>query len=246
MEDNKICETIRELRKRRGISQEILAQAFDVSVQAISKWETGNSLPDILLLPAISRFFGIKIDELFYGLPEPTDDVIPTAEGIKDDGVLRVVQFLGTRYLGHEEWVKDKYIQLDVKDIKQEFKVEIWGSADIKGNIQGDVDAGHSVNCGNVNSSVDAGHSVNCGNVNSSVDAGHSVNCGNVNGGVDAGHGVNCGNISGNVEAGGDIRCNEIEDVQSIECGKLIVKGNVKAGKIDGEVHHEGNIVIDF
>jgi transcriptional regulator with XRE-family HTH domain len=34
-------------------------------VQAVSKWENGTSLPDIMLLPELAREFGISIDELF-------------------------------------------------------------------------------------------------------------------------------------------------------------------------------------
>ena len=47
------------------ISQEVLAQVLGVSFQAVSKWETGTTLPDIALLPKLAVFFGIKIDDLF-------------------------------------------------------------------------------------------------------------------------------------------------------------------------------------
>ena len=61
----KIGEKIRELRKRRGISQEKLAEHLGVTFQAVSKWESGATMPDVLLIPAIASFFGVSTDELF-------------------------------------------------------------------------------------------------------------------------------------------------------------------------------------
>lgn len=56
---------IRALRVDRGLTQDELAQALHVTGQAVSKWETGQSTPDIELLPQLSVFFGVTIDELF-------------------------------------------------------------------------------------------------------------------------------------------------------------------------------------
>ena len=63
--DIKMGAKIRALRKQRGISQEVLAQALGVSFQAVSKWETATTLPDVALIPAIASFFGVSTDELF-------------------------------------------------------------------------------------------------------------------------------------------------------------------------------------
>lgn len=56
---------IKQLRLRRGITQEAMAQHFGITPQAVSKWERGAATPDINLLPAISAYFGVTIDELF-------------------------------------------------------------------------------------------------------------------------------------------------------------------------------------
>lgn len=56
---------IRALRKQKGVSQEVLALALGVSFQAVSKWETATTLPDVTLIPAIASFFGVSTDELF-------------------------------------------------------------------------------------------------------------------------------------------------------------------------------------
>lgn len=56
---------IKTLRAQRGVTQEALATALGVSPQAVSKWETQAAAPDIQLLPAISTYFGVTIDQLF-------------------------------------------------------------------------------------------------------------------------------------------------------------------------------------
>lgn len=56
---------IKQLRLRRGITQEAMAQHFGITAQAVSKWERGVATPDIGMLPEISAFFGVSIDELF-------------------------------------------------------------------------------------------------------------------------------------------------------------------------------------
>lgn len=64
MDNSIIANSIKTLRKKNGISQEKLAEYLGVSFQAVSKWENGTTMPDITLLPDISRFFGITVDEL--------------------------------------------------------------------------------------------------------------------------------------------------------------------------------------
>ena len=55
---------IRELRKKRGVTQEQLAQSVGVSFQAVSKWENGVALPDITLVTVLASYFGVSTDEL--------------------------------------------------------------------------------------------------------------------------------------------------------------------------------------
>lgn len=58
-------EKIKQLRKERRLSQDSLAQILGVSFQAVSKWETNVTMPDVSLLPSIASFFGVSLDELF-------------------------------------------------------------------------------------------------------------------------------------------------------------------------------------
>lgn len=60
-----IGKKIRNLRLEKEVKQEELAEYLGVSIQAVSKWETEASVPDIALLPGIAVFFGVTIDELF-------------------------------------------------------------------------------------------------------------------------------------------------------------------------------------
>ena len=61
----KIGEKIKVFRKEKNISQESLAKVLGVTFQAVSKWETNTTAPDVSLIPSIASFFGVSIDELF-------------------------------------------------------------------------------------------------------------------------------------------------------------------------------------
>ncbi len=62
---NLIGEKIQLLRKNKNVTQTELANALSVSPQSVSKWENNLTVPDISHLPAIARYFGITIDDLF-------------------------------------------------------------------------------------------------------------------------------------------------------------------------------------
>ena len=68
-------EKLQELRKKKGITQEELAESLYVSRAAISKWESGRGYPNIDSLKIIARFFGVTIDELLSG-----DELLTIAE----------------------------------------------------------------------------------------------------------------------------------------------------------------------
>lgn len=58
---------IRRLRESKNMTQEGLAQKLHVSSKAISKWETGQGLPDVSLLEPLAQALGISVIELFSG-----------------------------------------------------------------------------------------------------------------------------------------------------------------------------------
>lgn len=59
-----IGENIRMLRRKRGITQEQLAEAIGISFQAVSKWEKGITMPDITLVPVLAAYFEVTTDRL--------------------------------------------------------------------------------------------------------------------------------------------------------------------------------------
>ncbi|MBQ2725586.1 MAG: helix-turn-helix transcriptional regulator [Clostridia bacterium] len=75
MREINIAKNISDLRKSRGITQEQLAAELSISPQAVSKWETNASQPDIQLLPLIADYFGVSIDYLFYGQDIPCSEI---------------------------------------------------------------------------------------------------------------------------------------------------------------------------
>lgn len=67
MDQKKIGSFLRELRKEQDITQEYLAEKLNVSGRTISRWETGNTMPDIGLLVEIAEFFDVSIPEIING-----------------------------------------------------------------------------------------------------------------------------------------------------------------------------------
>ena len=67
MDQVKIGALLRELRKEKSLSQEQLAEQFGVSSRSVSRWENGNTMPDISLLIELADFYDIEIRELLSG-----------------------------------------------------------------------------------------------------------------------------------------------------------------------------------
>lgn len=63
-----------DLRKQKGMSQEELALRLNVSRQTVSKWELGDSTPDMEKLVTISNLFEISLDELVMDKVASNDD----------------------------------------------------------------------------------------------------------------------------------------------------------------------------
>ncbi|MBQ9863524.1 MAG: helix-turn-helix domain-containing protein [Lachnospiraceae bacterium] len=67
MDQKKIGLFLKELRKQKGITQEELAEHFNVSSRSISRWETGSNMPDISLLTGIADFYDVDVREIIEG-----------------------------------------------------------------------------------------------------------------------------------------------------------------------------------
>ena len=252
MEQIYFGERIAAYRKDQGLTQEGLAQQLGVTNQAVSKWESDQCCPDIMLLPAMADVFGVSLDELFgraapvqLSEPEPEQEAQAVIGDLPwpDDDILRAVCYVGHRLMDFAD-VQEKKLRLgnllnmhvgtgkpaelhftgNVRDIHSAFGVVVEN-----GTISGDVYAENGVECGDVGGSVKAGDGVNCGSVGGSVTAGDGVNCGDVGGDVRAGDGLACGNVGGSVSAGDSVNCGNVE-------GDVRAGDNVNCSAIGGSV----------
>lgn len=83
---------IATLRKGKGLKQEELATALEVSSQAVSKWENDQCCPDISLLPKLAKLLGVSVDALLSGETEKSIATFVPEKERKDvkDMVLRI------------------------------------------------------------------------------------------------------------------------------------------------------------
>ena len=210
----KINEQISQLRRQAGMTQEELAAKLGVTNQAVSKWESAQCCPDITLLPDIARLFGLTIDELLTGSPAEKCARGDLPDVLKNDGVIRVLQFRGReliRWDNREENGEKNTIKLSFPENGGKTQIEIYGSVESEdavacANVGGYVEAGGDVACGNIGDYVEADGDVACGNVDGNVNAGEDVTADTVYGDVSAGGDVNAGTVNGDVSAGGDVR----------------------------------------
>lgn len=100
MDQKKIGLFLKELRKEKGITQEAFAEKLNVSGRTVSRWETGNNLPDISLLVAIADFYEVDVREIIEGerKSEMNEEIKDVANKMAD-------------YAGNEKGKMMKYIQ---------------------------------------------------------------------------------------------------------------------------------------
>ena len=99
---------IKTFRIGKGVTQEALAQELGVTAQAVSRWENGQAMPDITLLPALSVYFGVRIDDFF----ELSDE----AQHERICNMTETEEFLPRADFDHaERFLKDK-LALDPRD----------------------------------------------------------------------------------------------------------------------------------
>ena len=67
-----LAKNLKNLRKRKGLSQEELAQKLFITRQTVSGWETGRCQPDVKMLKALADALETDIHELFYGIKQRT------------------------------------------------------------------------------------------------------------------------------------------------------------------------------
>ena len=67
MDTKKIGEFLKSLRKSKGLTQQAVADELYVNSKTISKWENGDSIPDISIISNVAKFYGVTVDEILRG-----------------------------------------------------------------------------------------------------------------------------------------------------------------------------------
>jgi len=214
-----LSENIYALRKKMGLTQESLADKLGVTFQAVSKWENGQSSPDMVLLPQIADIFGVHIDELF-GRKITLESHTNFSGDLpwKDDETLRGVIFKGHKIL-------DK-----CDDISQ-FTFHYTGdSLNVVSHC--------NIECGEIQNGAKASVNINCNTINGGAKAMVDINCsGDINGGASSACDINVGgSISGGASSGCDI------NVSNSISGGVSCSGDIAADKITGDVKCDGDI----
>ena len=83
----KIGNFLRELRNENNLTQEEIAEKFEVSSRSVSRWENGNTMPELGILVDLAVFYGVDIKEIIDGERKSENmkkEVIETLEKVVD------------------------------------------------------------------------------------------------------------------------------------------------------------------
>lgn len=75
MDQERFGKLIKEIRKKNGLTQNDLANKYNVTYQAVSKWENGKNMPDMSLIKQISEDFNVSLDDML-GVPKKKKNYI--------------------------------------------------------------------------------------------------------------------------------------------------------------------------
>ena len=84
MDQKKTGDFIAMLRKEKGLTQQELAGRLHISNKTVSKWECGDGMPDITLLPALAAELGVTADDLLRGEQGPA---VASPDGVQEEGL---------------------------------------------------------------------------------------------------------------------------------------------------------------
>lgn len=91
MDQKKIGKFLKELRKQKGLTQEQLAEKFNVSNRTISRWENGNNMPDLDVLIEISDYYEVDLREILNG-----ERKIENMDKEMEEAILQAVDYTNT------------------------------------------------------------------------------------------------------------------------------------------------------
>ena len=106
MNQQKIGTFIKMLRKQKGLTQEQIAEKFNVSSRTVSRWENGNNMPELDILIEISDFYEVDLRELLDG--ERRSEKVSNENDKKEETVLKAVDYANIeteRYTKRVHWL---------------------------------------------------------------------------------------------------------------------------------------------
>ena len=110
-----ICENIKRLRREKNITQEKLAEHLNISYQAVSKWERGETYPDITLVIPLATYFGVTTDELL-GLDAAKNEA-KIQEYLTERGNLQICG----------KWEEETELSIKAhKEFPNDFRITCW------------------------------------------------------------------------------------------------------------------------
>ena len=230
-----IGKNIASFRKAKGWTQAELGEKIGVSNQAVSKWESGTSMPDVMLLPVLADAFECYIDELFSREVKTEIHYDHCAEfPWPDDSVIRGVVCEGRKILQCDSIV-DRFtfeIKGDAKNVQSECNIEV------NGNISNGCSAGNSINVSGVVSGgcFSGAETVIGGHLSGGCNSGGNITvAGSFSGGCNSGGGVTCGgNLSGDIVCGGNVTVTG--DVEAVKIQGAVLCNSLKCDKVEGFV----------
>ena len=266
---------IGQYRRKLGLTQEGLAQRMEVTNQAVSKWESDQSCPDISLLPKLADLFGITMDELF-GRETPAKEEpleLPEPETVEEPIVEEIPQY-------EEPWQKSRTlfeklfrttmekVNQAVEKAEQDLKnVEIHTDHanvrevpvpdDVKLDWEDDETLRVALFLGKrlVEHHPARKKITFCyeGTTPLNIHSECNVSCDGVAGNVTAGGDVSCDSVGGDASAGGDISSDQVygnvHAMGDVSCDSVL--GHVKAGgdvdcdSVHGNVNAGGDVTCE-
>ena len=124
MNQAKIGRFIAQMRKRQGLTQREFAELLGISDKSVSKWECGNGMPDISLMPPICEILKINLNELFSGEKLTDADYKQKAE----ENMMKLIkeaEAMKKNIVGSEDLGQSANVEMNVNDV-HETNTEFW------------------------------------------------------------------------------------------------------------------------
>ena len=232
-------------RKQAHLTQERLAERLGVTFQAISKWETAKSAPDIALLPLLADVFGCRIDDLFgRSLASPT---VVGALPWNNDADYHAAIFKGHTMIDTDEALRDFTLTINAETVDHliihgngtlhgsvHACCEIYGDLELQGTLLGNCSAKGNITCeGKISGDVEAKGNIVCGDVVGDCHARGNLVAVDVSGDCCSQGAFTAADIHGDCASAANISAGTL-NAGSVSAGNVHVQGNAA---FNNEVH---------